>query len=152
MKKRGWTLFTILVAVAVAPLVLAVATPPDRSYSFVPDHPISMWQDGGDKWVYYGAGGAPADLIQKARPVLVAQGFQEDATKRPWFRFVKGDEEVIVCDHNEFAVNQGLPGGGKLIKGIGGKPQNYASVLVKNGLGTHQSVGLFQIKKLLLRW
>ncbi len=145
----------VLLVLIIAGFKAAEPAPP--SYPFITqDHPIDMWKDGNDKWAYYSMNdGTPADLAKKVRGVLTAQGFTEDTSQTPWFVFTKGNNEVVVCNHNEFGVNQGI-GSGKLLKPAPytGSPmmKSWPCVLVKNGPGTETSVVFFQVKKLIHGW
>src|SRR5258708_39105828 len=53
-------------------------------------------------------GSAPV-LAVTVRKELLPQGFAEDTANKPWFRFVKGAREVIVCNHDEIMTFQTSP-------------------------------------------
>ncbi len=137
---------------------IKLGSPEPKSYSFVSvDHPVDMWEDGKDKWAYYFIGtGTTKDLATKAGIDLKAQGFVEDNTKKPWYRFVKGDREVIVCNHSEFGVNVQRDGSSKVVNSSSMKvplpTTAMPCILVKNGPGTNTSVSFFKIKKLVRLW
>lgn len=145
----------ILAAIIVVAVVGAIklGAPQPKSYSFVTvDHPVDMWQDGKDKWAYYFIGtGTTKVLASTVRTDLKTQGFAEDDTQKPWYRFVKNDREVVVCNHNEFAVNGShLMSQGKMK--VPAPTTEMPCILVKNGPGTDTSVGFFQVKKLVHGW
>lgn len=112
-----------------------------------------MWGHGADKWAYYGLkDGKIEETAKVARAELLAAGYKEDLSRRPWYCFVKGKEEVVVCYHDQFEVN-----GSALSKSThpgrpGTPPSEYICVLVKNGPGTGESLPLFQVKKLIHGW
>lgn len=145
----------ILAAIIVVAVIGAIklGAPQPKSYSFVTvDHPVDMWQDGKDKWAYYSIGnGTTKDLAGTVRADLKAQGFTEDSTQKPWYRFVKNDREVVVCNHNEFSLcgSQLMPPG-KMKVPV--PATQWPCILVKNGPGTDTSVGFFQVKKLVRGW
>jgi hypothetical protein len=160
MKGHKKALWIILGAVA---FVLAIAAikfskPVPPSYSFITvDHPIDMWQDGNDQWAYYmnESQSTVAEQASLARKTLSDQGFTEDKSRMPWICFVKGANEVVICNHNEFAVNGSLKGS-KLVQtkaatpaGSGGQ---WPCILVKNGPGRRVPIVVFQIIKLIHRW
>lgn len=160
MKKSGkrWVVgTTVFIGVLVMCFVAVAARPVEQSYKFIQsDHPVDMWRDGADKWSYYSIGkGTTAELATTVRTELGKEGFTEDKTHKPWYRFVKGDREVVVCNHDEFAVNGGL-GAGKLSpsRSPGGAPvvAKWPCVLVKNGPGTSEPLFTFKIKKLVHGW
>jgi hypothetical protein len=158
MKRKQWIVWSIasLVALLVAVVIALSTQPAPTSYKFVTvDHPVDMWQDGGDTWAYFSLGeGSTFDVSEKARQELLPQGFVEDTTRAPWYRFTNGREEVIVCNHHEFAV-ESYPGGSKIVPGRatlhpGSRP--WPCVLVKNGAGTEMPLPTFKIKKLVHGW
>lgn len=147
-----------LLAFMIGMIAFQVGLPTKPSYKFVTtDHPVNMWKEEKDKWAYFYIGGKSlADLAAKARSELIPQGFTEDTTKKPWVCFVKGTEEVVVCNHQDFAVNSG-PFTSKLTqgywpKGITKPTQDVPCVLVKNGPGTEMNPVAFSIKKLIFGW
>src|SRR3954464_5251703 len=77
--------------------VALISSAEQRSFSFVSDdHPIDRWNQGEDRWAYFFNGrGTTATLAAQARAELGPRGFTEDASMRPWYRFVKGKEEVV---------------------------------------------------------
>ena len=154
-KPIGWIVLSAVLFILAAAATVLLLEPTDRSYRFVTvDHPVEMWSDGGDRWAYFFVDmGKPADLASKARTELLPLGFTEDKSQSPWFRFVNGNQEVIVCRHGEFSVNRS-PGSGKLTKGRR-QPSSISDsqcVLVKNGPGTKGSAMSFQLKKLIHGW
>ena len=154
---RGlWTLLVIVPCIAAALAISALAQPTEQTYRFVgTDHPVDMWTAGADRWAYFGANGlgSSASMAEKARVTLAPMGFIEDVTQRPWYRFVKGREEVIVCDHSEYGVGRDGQGNPTVEHAnISEGPKNYPIMLVKNGLGSHASPAVFRIKKALLGW
>ncbi len=134
-------------------VTISAVKKPERAFGFIrAGHAIEMWNVGGDRWAYFGGNnGSSTAFANVARVELVERGFTEDHKSSPWYRFVKGNQEVVVCDHNEFEVNgRTAP---QLSRMIGNSPpQYYPCVLVKNGPGTRESLVAFQIKKLIFRW
>jgi hypothetical protein len=150
-----------VVGAAVGIIVCAIAllgmARPDRAFSFVTeDHPVDTWADGGDKWAYFSEGGTVPALLPKARRELLGLGYVEDTTQRPWYRFVHGSKEVVICNHHEFEVNGTGLGSSKLAKPrprTGSLPPNpWVCVLVKNGPGTSMNLTAFEIHKLIRGW
>jgi len=136
---------------------VTLAKPVERSYSFISvDHPVDMWKDGKDKWSYYSIGeGTKKDLAARVRKDLGSQGFVEDKSQKVWARFVRGNKEVVVCNHDEFAVNGGPFGGKPVLSPTLGKYKSgsqWPCVLVKNGPGTSEPIELFQVKKIVHGW
>jgi hypothetical protein len=159
MKAKQWTILILLGALLIgfAFFIPAISQPPGRSYSFIPmDHAVSMLQDGKDRWSYYNWGiVAVSTVAEQARKELVPLGFREDSSQRPWFRFIKSNQEVIVCDHSEFYFNGSKPMISKPPPGPnpGSTPYGMSpSVLVKNGPGTEGSMLGFQVRKLIHGW
>ena len=148
----------ILIALAALSAILAgfvLTRPVPRSFDFVPDHPIALWSSGKDRWAYYMVDlGEPSALAHRVRPALLAEGFHEDVSKRPWFHFVKGDREVIVCDHQEFGTRP-MPNGDQTLlvasKGMPGQGRSQC-VLVKNGWESREPLALFRLKKTIFLW
>lgn len=154
-KRKGFGIWIIVVVVVVLGSLASVSiVPTPRSYRFVTvDHPVDMWQDGSDKWAYFSLGmGKTTDVASEARKELTALGFAEDVTSRPWFRFVKGNVEVVVCNHYEFAVNGSTLVANSSGPPSGATPDQWPCVLVKNGPGTDASLSAFQVKKLIHGW
>jgi len=125
------------------------------AYRFIRvDHPVEMWQTGPDRWAYFSPGQPGIKMLaQEARAELVPLGFKEDNSKAPWVRFLRGSEEVVICNHDEFALDAG-----KLVKTA---PMTLASttprsewscVLVKNAPFTRGSLQIFNINKLVHGW
>jgi len=146
----GWVIGFSILSLAFAPMVALLATPAERSYAFVPDHPVDLWQDGSDRWAYYFVHlGDSSKLLKQAKPILLAEGFKENGSRASWNRFTKGDQEVIVYDSGVNAFDRS----GKrspMPKGI--EATHTQCVLVKNGPGTHDSLEFFKAKKLLHGW
>lgn len=112
-----------------------------------------MWGKGGDKWAYFGVeNGDIAPFVKDARAELLAQGYAEDTKSKPWFRFVKGGIQVVVCYHDQFAV-EGDNLVHSTVRGARGRPpSDFICVLVKNGPGTEMSFPVFKAKKLVHGW
>ena len=146
--------FVGLAFVALAPMVAVLSRPAERSYAFLPDHPVDLWHEGRDRWAYYMVGPGPsAEWVRKVRPALLTEGFREDPKRWIGVRFVRGGEEVVVCDHDEFATMQDPWGNTKLVRSTGTTfADPWSCVLVKNGPGTHDSPTLFAMKKVLYGW
>jgi len=158
-----WVMFAAILLVAGTTAVL-VLRPAPSTYSFIrQDHPIDMWGKGADKWAYYSIGeGTTEELASTVRSSLTQEGFSEDKSQKPWYRFVKGKVEVVVCNHNEFAVNNTLHEGNlvrvdpaeteRRFKLAAHETHQWPCVLVKNGPGTTEPLLVFQAKKLIHGW
>jgi hypothetical protein len=110
-RRARWGRVVLLPLAVIAALLLPWLLMPVNSDSLYPfiraAHPIDAGSDVGGRWFYYmPASGAmtPSQLAAVARADLVPRGFKEDTTKRPWFRFVNGGHEVIVCNHDQIAT------------------------------------------------
>jgi hypothetical protein len=153
-----------VIAITVLLVAILIAKPMPKAYGFIhEDHPVDMWGAGHDKWAYYSIGqGTTESLAAEVRSDLQKEGYTEDKTHRPWFRFVKGDKEVLVCNHDEFAVN-----GNTLVQqdpkkiermtppppsGVVIPTKKWPCILVKNGPEKSESLPFFQIKKLIHGW
>lgn len=152
-KSKGGFVFAGIAAVALAPFFYGLVQPHEPSYRFVTvDHPIDMWRYKCDTWAYYGVrNGKIEDLLKEARAELLPRGYTEDASKKPWRRFIKGKSEVVICYHDQFAVEDNRLVQSTL-RGARSTPSDYNCVLVKNGPGTEESLPLFQVKKLIHGW
>lgn len=109
-RRRSRLQVVLALAAVFAALITVVLLLPTNStgYRFITvGHPISVMSDTTGRWFYYSAdqlsGDAPT-LAATVRRELEPLGFVEDATNKPWFRFVNGDREVIVCYHHEIAT------------------------------------------------
>jgi hypothetical protein len=119
-------------------------------YRFIKtDHPVDMLMDGTGRWVYYGFQGKAQDTLPAARQELFAQGFHEDFSNRPWYRFTKGDDQVILCSSDQIAVS-----GDKLVhfKGSATSGFHYANVWVHESGRRPIEFWGFQVKKRVLLW
>lgn len=129
---------------------------PAPYHFFRADHPVSMLSDATGTWTYYSLG-PPAnveDLSAKARTELIQIGFSEDTKSKPWYRFTRGDREVIICNHNEIAVDQSktfprlFPG-----RRSHSTPKNpWPVVWVHQGGQNKVRVAIFQVQKTLFLW
>jgi hypothetical protein len=151
--------------IAIAALIMAgiamVIVPfrPPTAYGFITvGHPIDVMNDGTGRWFYYQAdtaqGAAPA-LAAAVRKELLPQGFTEDLANKPWFRFVKGAREVVVCNHDEI-MTIGLSATSASVhhERIPGKRQGPAWPVLwvhEPGRDTTE-VSIFKVKKLLFQW
>ena len=156
-KSLTYLMIITIVALSILAAGFKVFGPAPRSYAFIPvDHPVDMVQDDTSKWSYYSIGeeGATEKFAAKARAELIPQGFSEDTTQRPWFRFVKGNQEVVVCNHHEFSQTNSSSGSTfvqeKRVAHTGSK--GWPCVLVKNGPGTETPLKLFTIQKFVRLW
>src|ERR1041385_5262652 len=93
--RRGirWIFAMALVITVTGWAAILVATKPPASYRFITaSHPIDVMNDGSGRWYYFmvdgSKGGVPA-VAAEARKELLAQGFTEDTSNKPWNRFVK---------------------------------------------------------------
>lgn len=139
-------------------LFLLLKPSADVTYRFMTaDHPIDVMGDRSGRWFFYGTartnGGAP-QIAAAVRKELLPLGFTEDAANKPWFRFVKGNREVIVCNHDEIAATPSLTDVQVFHETVSRTPLSVLDPVV----WVHQpgpdltGVAAFQIKKLLLRW
>src|SRR5688500_12798440 len=105
----GWIVLGLVLLILAGTAIVLLMEPTDRSYRFVTvDHPVNIWSEKGDRCAYFSIGkGKTEELASKARGELLPLGFTEDKSQAPWFRFVKGNQEVIVCRHADFAVSLG---------------------------------------------
>ncbi len=140
--------------------VFLIASKPssDYHYSFLTaDHPIDVISDARGRWFYYMpapvTGGAPK-LADSVRNELLPLGFTEDLSNKPWFRFVKGDREVIVCNHDEIATDGSVSNTHVIHETRPAVPQStkYAVVWIHQPGSNSSGVAAFQIKKLVFRW
>lgn len=158
--RRFRLVFWLLMAMLTVGMTTLFLSPPprgDSKYGFVTDHPIEVMSDSSGRWFFYGpapvTGGTP-QIAATVRKELLPQGFKEDVSCKPWFRFVKGSREVIVCNHNEIAWNPVSPNIGVIHEN---PPKTPGSTLWP-ALWVHQpgsdttGVAAFQVKKLVMRW
>lgn len=134
---------------------LVLAGPgPGRSYKFViEDHPVEMWEDGKDRWGYFSLGnGTVKTQAANARKELLPLGFVEDASFKPRFRFVKGAEEVVICNHPDFYTNGSKLMWAKTSSRITPATGEWPCALIKNGPGTAGSMTGFKMRKLIHGW
>ena len=131
----------------------------DAPYQFMQamEHPIDVMGDRSGRWFYYGpermAGTAP-QIAATIRRELLPLGFTEDTSAKPWFRFVKGNREVIVCNHDEIAADASLTDSTVFHSTLPNQPgRSLAPVVWLHQPGTDATgVAAFQVKKFLLRW
>jgi hypothetical protein len=161
-KRRHWmAVFWVSLVVFFAVVTAMVAVPfrPPTPYPFITeDHPIDVMSDGTGRWYYYmtdpAKGSAPV-LAATVRKELQHQGFTEDTTNKPWFRFVKGAREVIVCNHDEIAANHTSLTSAIVFHGwrVGTKQGQQWPVLWVHEPGRDTAgVAAFKVKKLVYRW
>jgi len=152
-----WVSFTACIALVTA--MVAVPFKPPTAYPFIKvDHPIDVMNDHSGRWFYYqadtGQGSAPV-LAAAVRKELLPQGFTEDTANKPWFRFVKGAREVIVCNHDEIAANHTSLISAVVFHGWrAGTPQGqqWAVLWVHEPGRDAAGVAAFMAKKLVYRW
>lgn len=115
-----------------------------------------MISDKSGHWTYYSLG--PKEpvpvLVQKARVELSAAGFTEDITRKPWYRFSKGDREVIICNHHEIAVEH-TGGVARLFNSPKLKvppKEPWPVVWVREPGQDRAGVAIFQLQKTVLLW
>jgi hypothetical protein len=152
VNRKSIARFTVLVTgVFLISSIAILSQPAEATFRFAAvDHPVDIWAEGSNRWAYFSVGGTRSlgQVASEARGELVAQGFHEDRSRAPWVRYLKGDQEVVICTHSEFSVGSG----GKLLQNKGRPDIVWPVVLVKNGPGTHGSLQLFQVKKLIHGW
>lgn len=130
-----------------------------QPYAFLNQtHPISKHLDKTGTWTYYSLSGEPKPIAETARKELIARGFVEDLGSKPWFRFTKGPDEVIVCNHDEIATmhdpvkgefpfHMSIPG-----KLRGGSKNAWAVAFIHNGSKSKIDFWSFQVKRFILQW
>lgn len=125
-----------------------------KSYGFIKvDHPVDMWNDGRDRWAYYSIGSEDvAKLAQDARTELLPLGFKEETSMKPWFRFLNGTQEVIVCAHDEIELNGSKLAPHRKYTGMPKPTRKWAVVHVKNGPGSRAPLISFKALKLVHGW
>src|SRR5262245_3738560 len=160
--RRSITRALVIVLVAALAIVIAVLLVPFRpptAYRFITaGHPIDVMNDGTGRWFYYMPdppnGGAPG-LAQTVRKELLPNGFTEDKGNAPWFRFVKGSSEVIVCNHDEI-MTVGTSATGATVQHesikIARQGTKWPVLWVHEPGSDTASVAAFKVKKLLLGW
>ena len=125
-------------------------------YSFMKvDHPVDMEQFGGARWFYYSLGRDPDKYAAEARKELLAKGFKEDFSQKPWYRFTKGGEVVIVCNHDDIMTMFDPVKGESLAHmkmPAGTKRQNWTVVWERQPGGSKVETAVFKIKKTVLLW
>ena len=146
-------------AVMVGIAVLMVPFRPPTAYRFITvDHPINEMNDGSGRWFYYmtdPAKGAAPVLAAAVRSELLPLGFTEDLGNKPWFRFVKGAREVIVCNHDEImtyatsATNATVHH--ESVLGTARAPKCPVLWVHEPGRDT-AAVAAFKVKKLIMQW
>lgn len=97
-------------------------------------------------------------IADTARQELIARGFVEDRGSKPWFRFTKGVDEVIVCNHDEIATMHD-PVKGEFpfhppvrTKLRGGPNKGWAVAFIHNGSKSKIDFLSFQVKRFILQW
>ena len=160
--RRGRFLFWLLIAggvIGLSLLFLLMKPSGDVPYRFMSaiDHPIEVMGDRSGRWFYYGPGrmkGSAAQIAAGVRKELLPLGFTEDTGGKPWFRFVNGNREVIVCNHDEIAANASLTDAKVFHETFARPPLSvlYPVVWVHQPGTDMTGVAAFQVKKLLLRW
>jgi hypothetical protein len=144
--KRHWNpfwLFGLVIVVGSGILIgFKIGNPKLHSYKFVTtNRVVDTWLEGKNKWSYYmlDNGERIGSLAKKARAELLPLGFAEDSSRRPWIRFVKGNEEIVLCYHNEFELKSLAAGGSKVVVSkrlplatSAGGTGKWPTVLIKN--------------------
>src|SRR5262249_26232863 len=121
-------------------------------------HPIDVMNDGSGRWFYYQAdiaNGAAPVLAAAVRKELLPLGFTEDLANKPWFRFVKGAREVIVCNHDEIMTAATSATNATVHHGliVGARKGTAWPVLWVHEPGRDNAeVAMFKIKKLVMQW
>ncbi len=120
-------------------------------------HPVEMWDGPDGRWGYYFIGSKPVkDLAESARAELLPLGFSEDRSQAPWVCFVKGNEEVILCNHDEFGVTRGKVEHVKAHPVSGSAtatpPTQWSCVLFRNAPFNRGSLVIFTINKVAHGW
>ena len=164
-KRRPWmAAFWVLLIVLLAVVTGMVAVPfrPPTAYRFITvDHPIDVMNDASGRWFYYSffdpdpTKGTVTALAAAVRKELLPQGFAEDTANKPWFRFVKGAREVIVCNHDEIAANHTSLTSAIVFHGwrVGTKQgQQWPVIWVHEPGRDTAGVAAFMVKKLVYRW
>lgn len=157
-------LFVIGLIAIVGLLGAAMVVPVPRPYAFIrSDHPADMWENGKDRWAYYSVGGGTTKaLAANVRDNLIHDGYKEDKTQSPWYRFVRDNEEIIICNHDEFSLN-----GNDLVRedpkaeeksqpptapGARATAREWPCFLVKNGPEKKLSLPFYKVQKMVNGW
>jgi hypothetical protein len=162
--KRGRVLARAVLVAAIAVLMAGIAMvmapfKPPTAYGFITaGHPIDVMNDASGRWFFYQAdpakGAAPV-LAAAVRKELLPLGFTEDLANQPWFRFVKGAREVIVCNHDEIMTNETSPTSAAVyherVVRRKGEPAWPVLWVHEPGRDT-AAVSAFKIKKLVFQW
>lgn len=159
MRKPAVKVLLIGIVAVIAIFALALfSAGRSKRYAFIKsDHPVDQMLSGKGEWTYYFEGGDPAKKAAEARAELIPAGFTEDTSQKPWFVFKKGDQEVIVCSHDQIEED-GSIFHAKLAPErphpfpAGYVPTPAAVVYVHAPGGNTSSLVVFQIKKLALGW
>lgn len=153
---RLWLPLTI-VSLLLAAALATFGTTADCEYTFTRGtHPIDVMGNGDGRWFYYmpdcPAGGA-AQTAGEVRGELLPLGFREDTRSGPWYRFVQGGREVIVCYHDEIATTGGFINSAVIHEMPSAEPHSKDVVVWVRQAGSEPlGVAWFQAEKLLFRW
>lgn len=119
------------------------------SYAFIhSNRPFVMEVLSGVRWTSYTFDEEPQSVIGPARRELLAKGFKEDFTERPWFKFRKGNKEVIICAMGELGVDAGSHGKLVHVKPTTKHKRAYAFVWLGNP-GSQVQLVAFEVKKFI---
>ncbi|MEA2554221.1 MAG: hypothetical protein QOJ65_2397 [Fimbriimonadaceae bacterium] len=158
LRKPSRLVLTIVLVVLVASTAYAILKPVANRYRFIRvSHPVSMMLDDTGKWTYYSLSTPAEEVARQARAELLAEGFQESTNDKPWFRFSKGDREVIVCNHDEIMTvadrRRSTLRHSHWPKSLGApKPQAWGVVWVHEPGGNPAQLAVFNVKRLVLGW
>ncbi len=153
--RRLWWLALLLPAMLIVHMLVLGALRP--RYPFLhTGHLIDVVSDASGHWYYYlpeWPEGSVDQLAAEVKADLLARGFVEDKSQKPWYRFVKGDREVVVCYHCEIATIPSATGQqvvhGTWPPSLGAPPRNAVIWCREPGDGRNEAF-LFQIEKKLL--
>jgi hypothetical protein len=126
-----------------------------KIYAFMKtNHPVDMIRNKQERWIYYSLSGDPADVVKDARKELTAHGFIEDDKDKPWFRFTKANETIIVCNHDDIET-VGDRNGEHLAHSTmppSHIKQKWAVVWERQQTGSAMSYAMFKVKRTILGW
>jgi hypothetical protein len=151
---KRWIKRTALAVLAVV-ILFAVAIGSVRfpaPYSFIKSqHPVDLLRDGDGRWFLFAFPGDAEATATTARTDLIRRGFVEDVSERPWYKFRKAEETIIISEGQDIAV---------FIDGKRGYPIHISSppIATETKVWVHEpgdssfEYVAFKVKKAVLHW